>query len=217
MQNHFNKHGDVFEFYILKICSKNNLIKWEQHYIDTLNPEFNICKTAGSSLGRKHDAKAKLKIRNAKLNKRMKPRSAGHTANLVKSRKGWSHSEDAKLKMSKNKRFDKHPKSVFTNKQVSQIKYDINNGIAGTEIAKNYNVTPETIAGIKRESNWADIEPKITNKPKPKLAEEIVRQIKTELGRGNKFQKEIAKEFNIGYATISNISTGRQWKNVSID
>jgi group I intron endonuclease len=52
--NHYNKYDDDLYFEVLeKVKHKENLIKREQYYIDTLNPFFNICKKAGSSLGRK--------------------------------------------------------------------------------------------------------------------------------------------------------------------
>jgi hypothetical protein len=41
-------------FEIVEIVeNKENLIKREQYYIDSINPFFNICMIAGSSLGRK--------------------------------------------------------------------------------------------------------------------------------------------------------------------
>lgn len=52
LQNHFNKYGEKdLEFSILEECPTELLIEKEQMYIDTLNPYFNISKTAGSTLG----------------------------------------------------------------------------------------------------------------------------------------------------------------------
>lgn len=42
--------------------SRLELIKREQYYIDTLNPEYNILRKAGNSLGYKHSFQTKLKI-----------------------------------------------------------------------------------------------------------------------------------------------------------
>lgn len=39
-------------FSIIAGCSNDTLIAYEQFYIDALNPYFNICKKAGSPLGR---------------------------------------------------------------------------------------------------------------------------------------------------------------------
>lgn len=53
LQNAFNKYGvDAFEFSIIELVSdKTLLIEREQHYIDTLHPEYNISPTAGNTLG----------------------------------------------------------------------------------------------------------------------------------------------------------------------
>lgn len=56
MQNHVNKYGiDDLLFSLMESVDDHSLIEREQYYIDTLKPEFNICKIAGSCLGVKHD------------------------------------------------------------------------------------------------------------------------------------------------------------------
>jgi len=53
LQNAWNKHGaDAFEFRVLELVpDKSRLIEREQHYIDTLCPEYNVAKVAGSNFG----------------------------------------------------------------------------------------------------------------------------------------------------------------------
>ncbi len=56
MQNHYNKHGKILTFSILELCpigiSVEQLTKHEQYYVDTLDPEFNICRIiVNSTLG----------------------------------------------------------------------------------------------------------------------------------------------------------------------
>jgi len=49
------KYGyNSFELKILEYCDPVVLIKKEQHYLDLLNPEYNILKKAGSLVGFKH-------------------------------------------------------------------------------------------------------------------------------------------------------------------
>jgi group I intron endonuclease len=56
------KHGySNFTLEILKYCSPEKCIKWEQLFLDLLNPEYNILKNAYSSLGYKH-AESRAKI-----------------------------------------------------------------------------------------------------------------------------------------------------------
>lgn len=63
LQKAWNKHGeDVFKFEVLAKCPKEYLIKLEQFFIDTLKPEYNILRKAGSPLGYKHTDEARKKI-----------------------------------------------------------------------------------------------------------------------------------------------------------
>lgn len=56
-----------FQLKILEYCNPKDVTKREQYYLDLLNPEYNVLKTAGSSLGRKHNLKTKAKISQALL------------------------------------------------------------------------------------------------------------------------------------------------------
>jgi len=51
-----------FKLEILEYCEIDVLIIREQFYIDLLKPEYNICKIAGSTLGKKHSEATKVKI-----------------------------------------------------------------------------------------------------------------------------------------------------------
>jgi group I intron endonuclease len=60
LQNSYNKYGvDSFEFSIIEIITKDKfnkdyLLIREQHYIDSVHPEYNILQIAGSNLGYNH-------------------------------------------------------------------------------------------------------------------------------------------------------------------
>jgi len=56
-----------FELKILEYCYKTDVIKREQHYIDLLNPEYNILKIAGSTLGFRHSKETLAKMSVAKI------------------------------------------------------------------------------------------------------------------------------------------------------
>ena len=95
MQNHANKHGiDVLKFLVLEFCLKEELIKREQYWIDTLNPEFNLCPTAGSMLGFRFSEKSKRKMRE------------NHTDYSGENhpRFGKKHSKESKQKNSETKK-----------------------------------------------------------------------------------------------------------------
>jgi NUMOD1 domain/NUMOD3 motif len=54
-----------FSIEILEYCDPQNIIKREQYYIDLLYPEYNILKTAASSLGHKHSQETLRKMSNS--------------------------------------------------------------------------------------------------------------------------------------------------------
>ena len=55
LQNHYNKYGESdLHFSVLLGCEKEDLIRNEQFFIDSYNPYFNICRTAGSCMGNKN-------------------------------------------------------------------------------------------------------------------------------------------------------------------
>jgi excinuclease UvrABC nuclease subunit len=57
------KNGlSAFRLEIIKYCDKYEVLKWEQYWMDILQPEYNILKVAGSSLGYKHTEENKAKM-----------------------------------------------------------------------------------------------------------------------------------------------------------
>lgn len=64
LQRAYDHYGsDAFCFVVLEAVEHvEDLLAREQHYIDTLNPEYNIARTAGSSLGVKRSPEFKKKI-----------------------------------------------------------------------------------------------------------------------------------------------------------
>lgn len=62
LQRAWNKYGEQsFTFQIIEpIESLSTLLEREQYYLDRLNPQYNICPTAGTSLGCKHSPEANL-------------------------------------------------------------------------------------------------------------------------------------------------------------
>jgi hypothetical protein len=59
LQRSYNKYkGYNFIFEQLLCCEKEDLLEYEQYFIDKLVPKYNICKKAGNNLGTKKSAKA---------------------------------------------------------------------------------------------------------------------------------------------------------------
>jgi len=64
--NHFqkawNKYGaENFVFEVLATCPREYCVRLEQWFLDNLNPEYNVCKTAGSTLGIKMSLESRKK------------------------------------------------------------------------------------------------------------------------------------------------------------
>jgi len=63
LQRAWNKYGgDNFGFSILITCHPFMCIYYEQQFLGQWEPEYNICRVAGSRLGMKHFIKAKQKM-----------------------------------------------------------------------------------------------------------------------------------------------------------
>lgn len=64
LQSAWNKYGEKnFEFLILEQCNVEERFVREQHYIDKLNPDYNILKIAGGGIkGYKHKSETKKLI-----------------------------------------------------------------------------------------------------------------------------------------------------------
>jgi len=64
MERALLKYGfSNFSLEILEYCNLKDLLGREQYYLDTLKPEYNIVKIAGSTLGYKHSEESLKKMR----------------------------------------------------------------------------------------------------------------------------------------------------------
>jgi group I intron endonuclease len=89
----------AFRIEILEYCDPSLVIMREQHYIDLLNPEYNILKIAGSLFGYKHSPESLKKMSDLAKN-----RSAETLAKLREAALGrtYKHKEETKIKLSEN-------------------------------------------------------------------------------------------------------------------
>lgn len=100
LQRAWIKYGGVnnFRFDIIIECSEGELVEREQYYIDLLNPEYNICRTAYSTLNRKATDETKRKM---SLVQKGKKRSAEFSETMSRVRKGTTMSEQQRKDVSK--------------------------------------------------------------------------------------------------------------------
>lgn len=138
LQHHYNKYGEgdlVFEL-IIK-CDVGDLIRAEQAFINLFNPWFNICVTAGSSLGMRRTAKARKKMSQAKLGNKInlgRLLSEEHKKKLSDAHKGRALSEGHRQKISHSLKDVR--KSMEAKRRMS-------------EVHKAMAVTPPSRLGVK--------------------------------------------------------------------
>jgi len=89
LQRAWRRDGaDAFEFRVLRLCPADELIPNEQAAIDDLRPAYNVCPTAGSSLGRRFSDETKAKIAAKAAGRKCPPRTAEHRANIGAGQRG---------------------------------------------------------------------------------------------------------------------------------
>jgi group I intron endonuclease len=129
------------------------LIQREQYYIDLLNPEYNICKIAGSNLGFKHSEITKEKL---SISKKGVKRGILYSKILSKATRGIEHSTTLNIKINST------PKLVTTttilkmsqrNAGIRVKVYDKNNILINEfptimSAAKYFGVSSSTIGNI---------------------------------------------------------------------
>lgn len=100
LQRAFNKYGIAsFTFSVIEIVEeKNNLIKREQHWLDTLKPQYNISPTAGNSFGVKHTKEFVLnnKLRNSGFGNGNARITESQMMDIIELRKQLTEAEIAK-------------------------------------------------------------------------------------------------------------------------
>ena len=140
LQHAYDKYGEQnFDFSTLVYCEPLELLRYEQFFIDTQKPEYNMCPTAGNRLGMKHNEESRRKMSEAsknrvitsecrkKISAAMKGRklSKEHREKLGESHKGVSFSDERKMKLSDalmgNKNSLGHRHSEQTRKKQSEI------------------------------------------------------------------------------------------------
>jgi group I intron endonuclease len=114
------KYGySKFRLEILEYCDYDKCLEREQYYLDSLNPEYNILKKAGSSLGYKHTketiAKLALALKGEKHPMFGKFHSEESLAQMSKVKLGKKVSEATRAKLSEAFKGEKNP--MFGKKQ----------------------------------------------------------------------------------------------------
>ena len=99
LQRSFDKYGEAnFIISLIESCEKENLIKREQYYIDSLKPYYNICLIAGSTQGRIFTDSHKERLSKS-LTGKVRTKAQKEHQRQIKI--GKTHTKETKEKVSK--------------------------------------------------------------------------------------------------------------------
>jgi group I intron endonuclease len=101
------KYGySCFTLEILEYCEPNDCIKREQYYLDIFQPEYNILRIAGSSLGHNHSEETRAKISASLLGKTHSDETKGKISAAIL---GQIRTEEVRAKMCDAKMGENNP------------------------------------------------------------------------------------------------------------
>lgn len=168
LQNFVNKYGiDTLIVEVLEKVDITSLLVREQYYIDTLKPEFNILKIAGSSIGTIMSEEQKIKISNnrkgilhteetkKRISNTLKgiPKSKEHSTKVGLRHKGKIVSQETRLKISiANKGRISTPKINWD--IVDKIRELHLEGKKDKEIALLFNISNVQVNYIRNNKCW---------------------------------------------------------------
>ena len=204
LQDAWNKYEEEnFEFSIIEFCEKEDVLKIEQYWIDyydACNNEkgYNMCPIDGNTAGRKFSEETKEKIRKASTGRKASESARQMMSESRKGEKnvmyGKHHTEDAKIKISKNRADISGENNPFYGKQHSE---------------KTKQILREK--AIKRDA-----------RPNAKLTEKEVFEIKWQIYTKPKSvtwkdkKIELAKKYNISQKAIENIYRNQRWEKLIV-
>lgn len=102
LQRAWRKYGESnFEFAILLLCNKDDVLKYEQAFLDKIQPEYNIATDVqASGAGRKVTPETKQKLREANVGKKL---TEEHKRKIGESQIGKRLTEEHKRKISEGR------------------------------------------------------------------------------------------------------------------
>lgn len=163
LQKHFNKYGEAdLQFMLLLACDKKDLISHEQFFIDSFTPSFNICKTAGNTLGR---------IVTEETRKKMSMKLMGNTRTLGK--KFGPLSEQIRKKLSEAHKGNTARRGKKTPEDVKEKLRKANSGEKSYWLGKHLTEGMKKKISIANRGNKFCLGRKMSDETKKKISESL--------------------------------------------
>jgi group I intron endonuclease len=196
LQRAWKKYGgSSFAFREIVRCQRLDLIRIEQIYLDDLRPEYNVCKTAGSTLGYKHSNEFKAAASR---------RSKGNTY-----AKGFKHSPQVCARMGAGKVGKKRPPRTDEHR----LRISASNKGHKRSLGR---VLSETTRQKIAESNRGKRHSLATRLKRSSLNDDQVRQIRAMRVAGSTF-KQIAAAQNIKWQLAQRVCLRQRYEWVDPD
>jgi len=148
LQRSYNKYGKKsLVFSLVEECSKEQLIKREQFFIDVLQPAFNMQPKAGSCLGVKRSEEFKRKMRKHQL--RISADPVERKLRSLRAKKQHHEGKLGRITWTRPANFKKRAPPI-THRQWRGIMRKLEKGIRQDVLAVQYKVSPTVISKCKR-------------------------------------------------------------------
>jgi len=155
MQRAWQKHGETaFEFKVLAICSRDNLLFYEQRFLDAWSPEYNTAPVAGSQLGYRHSTDSRRRMSAARRKDFSPMKGRKHTpealAKISANRKGKGGGPRTPERLAKIAAAMRATKSVLNEEKVRNIRSLNRDGVPHREVAKMIGCSYSAVADVVR-------------------------------------------------------------------
>lgn len=200
LQEAWDKYGEtIFEFSTLeRITDQQLLLSREQHFMDTLLPEYNTLKFAGSNLGYKFSAEAKARMSEARKGRKLPPRTNEHKIKISEAKKGVKMSEATRSKMSKSRRRVKRgPCSESTKQRIGDAQRGVKRGPLSVEHKQK--IRGQKLGKPRDEQTKLKLA-----MTKSKIAADDIISIRRRVANGEK-QKDVAAAMNLSTQAVCKI------------
>lgn len=191
LQRSWARNGEsAFVLEVVALCDPERLIENEQKALDELESSYNICRIAGSTLGRSHSVETRKKISQRLKGTKHKARSEDYRAKISAAHKGRMKRPEHMAALQEGRR-----RQVYTPERRAAVSAALKEGYQTGRRAREKSEIHKQKIGMAY----------------AKLTDHQVREIRNRKAQGETC-KALALEFGSNPGTISEICTGKRYR-----